>query len=360
MHLNHLWLTDFRNYRSVELSPAPAGLTVVLGSNGEGKTNLLEAIAYLATLRSFRGSPDEALVRVGADRAVVRLDAHRGQRALLIEAEIQSVGRGRVQVNRQPLRRTRDLLGALQVSVFGPDDLALVKAGPQGRRDYLDDLLVALHPRHDAARSELDRILRQRNALLKQAAGNPRPPQDVVTTLDVWDQKLAATGTAVADAREALVDRIGPAVAVSYDQVADRAANIAVCYRRSWEGELSSALAAARLDDLRRAVTTVGPHRDELSLTIGELPSRTHASQGEQRSLALALRLAGHKVAAETLESSPVLLLDDVFSELDPERSEALLGALPVGQVLLTSAGALPPQAQPQVVVRVEDGKILP
>jgi DNA replication and repair protein RecF len=360
MHLNHLWLTDFRNYRSAELSPAPAGLTVVLGSNGEGKTNLLEAVAYMATLRSFRGSPDEALVRMGADRAVVRLDAHRSERALLIEAEIQSVGRGRVQVNRQPLRRTRDLLGALQVSVFAPDDLALVKAGPQGRRDYLDDLLVALHPRHDAARSELDRILRQRNALLKQAAGNPRPPQDVVTTLDVWDQKLAATGTAVAEAREALVSRIGPAVAASYDWVADRAANISVHYRRSWEGELSSAVAAARIDDLRRAVTTVGPHRDELSLTIGELPSRTHASQGEQRSLALALRLAGHQVVAETLESSPVLLLDDVFSELDQERSEALLGALPVGQVLLTTAGALPPQAQPQVVVRVEDGKILP
>jgi DNA replication and repair protein RecF len=360
MHLNHLWLIDFRNYRSAELSPAPSGLTVVLGSNGEGKTNLLEAIAYMATLRSFRGSPDEALIRIGVDRAVVRLDAHRSERALLIEAEIQSVGRGRVQVNRQPLRRTRDLLGALQVSVFAPDDLALVKAGPQGRRDYLDDLLVALHPRNDAARSELDRILRQRNALLKQAAGNPRPPQDVVTTLDVWDQKLAATGTAVAEAREALVNRIGPAVAASYDRVAERAANVAVHYRRSWEGELSSAVAATRLDDLRRAVTTVGPHRDELSLTIGELPSRTHASQGEQRSLALALRLAGHQVVAETLEGPPVLLLDDVFSELDPERSEALLGALPVGQVLLTTASALPPQAQPQVVVRVEDGKILP
>jgi DNA replication and repair protein RecF len=360
MHLNHLWLTDFRNYRTAELAPAPSGLTVVLGANGEGKTNLLEAVAYLATLKSFRGSPDDALVRVGADRAIVRADAVRGGRSLLIEAELQPSGRGRVQINRQPLRRSRDLLGALQVTVFAPDDLGLVKAGPNGRREYLDDLLTALHPRNDALRSELDRILRQRNALLKQAAGNPRPAQDIVTTLDVWDHKLAATGTALAEARESLIDRLAPVIAASYDRVADRSADVGVRYARSWAGSLADALAAARTDDLRRAVSTVGPHRDEMVLTVEGLPSRTHASQGEQRSLALALRLAGHQAVAETVESPPVLLLDDVFSELDPDRSEALLGALPAGQVLLTTAGSVPGPARPEVVVRVEEGKILP
>ena len=238
MHLDRLWITDFRNYLTAELAPAPVGLTAIVGNNGEGKTNLLEAVGYLATLRSFRGAPPEALVRTGAEAAIVRAEAERDSRRLLIEAELRPDGRDRVQVNRQPLRRTRDLLGALQVTVFAPDDLALVKAGPQGRRDYLDDLLVALHPRHDALRSDLDRILRQRNALLKQAAGNPRPPADIVTTLDVWDPKLADTGTAVADARAGLLVALGPELASVYDHVAERAAHV---HRRA-----TSAAGAAR------------------------------------------------------------------------------------------------------------------
>ena len=358
MRLDRLWITDFRNYQSAELAPAP-GLTAIIGNNGEGKTNLLEAIGYLATLKSFRGSPTEALVRMGATSAIVRAEADRDGRRLLIEAEINTAGRDRIQVNRQPLRRARDLLGALQTTVFAPDDLALVKAGPQGRREYLDDLLVALHPRHDLLCSDLDRILRQRNALLKQAGGNPRPDQGIITTLDVWDQKLADTGTSVAVARASLLSLLAPALSSVYDRVAERAANVTATYQRSWDGPLASALAAARVDDLRRGVTTVGPQRDDLLLALGGLPSRTHASQGEQRSLALALRLAGHFLLATELGTPPLLLLDDVFSELDPDRSAALLEALPAGQGLVTTALPLPSQAHPDLVVRVEAGKIL-
>jgi DNA replication and repair protein RecF len=357
VHLDRLWLTDFRNYASAELVPAVTGLTVITGSNGEGKTNLLEAVGYLASLKSFRGAPAEALVRVGAPHAIVRAEAHREGRNLLLEAELRPAGRDRVQVNRQPLRRTRELLGALQATVFSPDDLVLVKGGPQGRRDYLDDLLVALHPRHDALRSDLDRILRQRNALLKQAGGRLSP--DIASTLDVWDAKLDAVGTEAATSRHALVEQLQPLVGAVYDRVAERAAHVKLAYQRSWTGPLRDALLAARNDDVRRGVTTVGPHRDELFCTIGGLPARTHASQGEQRSLALALRLAGHQAVTDRVDSAPVLLLDDVFSELDPDRCEAFLQAMPPGQALLTTSSALPAEARPEVVVRIEDGKVL-
>jgi DNA replication and repair protein RecF len=356
VQLRHLWLNDFRNYHAGELTPAPDGLTVVQGSNGEGKTNLLEAIGYLATLGSFRGAPAEALVRVGAGMAVIRAEGDREGRALLIETVIQPSGRDRVLVNRQPLRRSRDLLGSLRVSVFAPDDLSLVKGGPAERRRFLDETLVALHPKNDALRSDLDRILRQRNTLLKQAAGRPSPA--VLATLDVWDAKLAEVGEALATARAALVERLQPTVSKAYDQVAATAAEVQVEYGRSWPGTLADALAGARHDDLRRAVSTVGPHRDDLALSLGGMPARTHASQGEQRSLALAMRLAAHGVVGEEVGSPPLLLLDDVFSELDPDRSEALLAHLPPGQAFLTTAGPVPAGARPSLVVHVHDGRI--
>jgi DNA replication and repair protein RecF len=357
VRIDHLWLTDFRNYEASELRPAPSGLTVITGGNGQGKTNLLEAIGYLATLASFRGAHTDALVRVGAAQAALRAEARRRERPLLIEAAIGPDGRTRTQVNRQPLRRTRDLVGALQVTVFSPDDLSMVKGGPQGRRQYLDDLLVALRPRHDVLHHEFLRILRQRNTLLRQAGGRATP--DVIATLDVWDAKMAAAGAAVADARGGLTASLGPAVSAAYGRVAECSAQVTLTYQSSWSGPLADALVDARSEDLRRGVSTVGPHRDDLSAAIDGLPARTHGSQGEQRSLALALRLASHERVAEELESSPVLLLDDVFSELDADRSEALLAALPAGQVLLTTAGPVPAPARPEAVVRVEDGKVL-
>jgi DNA replication and repair protein RecF len=358
VRVDRLWLTDFRNYESVELAPAPDGLTVVVGANGEGKTNLLEAIGYLATLSSFRGAPAEALIRSGCSQAVVRAEGERAGRALLLEAEVNVAGRDRVLVNRQPLRRARDLLGALRVSVFSPDDLVLVKGGPAERRRWLDDALVAVHPKNDALRSDLERILRQRTTLLKQAGG--RLSAEVATTLDVWDAKLAETGTAMAEARESLLLRLAPAVALAYEQVAPGPVAVSVAYRRSWEGDLAAVLVSARNDDVRRGVSTAGPHRDEVDLVIGGLPARTHGSQGEQRSMALALRLAAHAVVTGATGAAPVLLLDDVFSELDAERSHALLEHLPAGQAILTTAGAPPPDAAPALTVHVRDGKLLP
>lgn len=359
MRLDKLWLTDFRSYEAAELSLAP-GLTAVLGPNGRGKTNLLEAVGWLATLSSFRGAGNDALIRAGASSAVVRCEGDNEGRSVLIEAEI-AANRTRVQVNRQRLARTRDLLGHLRVTVFAPDDLELVKGGPAGRRRFVDDTLVALHPRYDAVRSEVDRVLRQRNALLRQVRG--RLDGSATITLDVWDAKLASSGDELARLRLALCERLGPAVGEAYRSVADGSrarASVGLRYDSAWHGRaggLAVALAAARHDDLRRGVSTVGPHRDDLALTVGGLPARTHASQGEQRSFALSLRLGSHTVVSETIGSPPVLLLDDIFSELDQRRSSALLASLPDGQALLTSAAGLPPGAAPAhtLVVTAEE-----
>jgi len=356
MRLDRVWLTDLRSYASAEIGLAP-GLTVLLGDNGEGKTNVLEAIGWLATLSSFRGAPTEALIRQGAERAVIRAEGEREGRAILLEAELVASGRNRVLVNRQPLKRARELLGVLRVSVFAPDDLALAKGGPAERRRYLDDALVASHPRYDALRSEVDKVLKQRNALLKGAGG--RLDESAAFTLDVWDAKLVESGGRLAEARQHLLERLIPVLGRTYDAVANRPAEVTATYVADWTGVgLAEALAASRRDDLRRGVSTVGPHRDDVDLRLAGLPSRTHASQGEQRSLALALRLAAHHVITEVTGSAPVLLLDDVFSELDPDRSDALLANLPAGQTLLTSASGLPPKADPELVLRITNGAI--
>jgi DNA replication and repair protein RecF len=357
--VRRLWLTDFRSYADADLSLAP-GVTAVLGSNGQGKTNLLEAIGYLATLDSFRGAPTDALIRAGASTAIVRAEGESEGRALLVEAELSSTGRGRVFVNKQRLQRARDLLGALRVSVFSPDDLELVKGGPAGRRRFLDDTLVALHPRYDQLRSDVERVLRQRNTLLKQCAGGSRFDASAAATLDVWDTKLAESGEALAIARRDLVERVTPVLREAYGAVAGvEKADVDAFYDAPWlDDGLAAALTRARADELRRGVTLVGPHRDELVVRLNGMPSRTHASQGEQRSLALALRLAAHDTVTRDIGTPPLLLLDDVFSELDPERSDALLRHLPTGQTLLTSAAGLPPRAQPDKILRIDTGVI--
>lgn len=356
MHLQHLWLRDFRSYAQLDLELDP-GRVVVVGPNGVGKTNLLEAIGYLALLESLRGAPAEAMVGVGAAAAVVRGDVVDAGREQLIEAEITPGGRNRVQVNRQRLGRSRDLLGALRVSVFAPDDLVLVKGGPSGRRTFLDRTLVALDPRDDALRAEFERCLRQRNALLKQVRG--RLDDAASTTLDVWDQKLSQSGEELARRRTELVTRLQPAVATAYAELAERDDRVGLTYRAPWQEEgLAQELRRVRDDELRRAVTLVGPHRDELEIRLGGLPSRTHSSQGEQRSLALALRLAAHRLVRELTGSTPVLLLDDVFSELDPARAAALLRSLPEGQTVLSTATGVPSGVDAEQVLRVEPGGV--
>lgn len=357
MQLTRLWLTDFRGYDGVEVGFAP-GFTALVGPNGVGKTNLLEAVSLLSTTRSFRGAPPEAMVRVGADRAIIRAEGRRDERDVLIELELPRQGRSRVQVNRQRLRRVSDLLGALRTTVFTPEDLALVKEGPALRRQYLDDLLVALDPPVDRLLTDVDRVLRQRASLLKQAGG--RLDDAASHTLDVWDDKLGELGTDVTLRREALTAELESRVDVAYQELATTAPGaIAASYQRSWSGDaLVEALRMARPHDVRRGVSTVGPHRDDLALDLNHLAARTQASQGEQRTLALALRLAGHRLVAERLGEAPLLLLDDVLSELDPARSEALLDRLPSGQVIITSAQELPAPARTDRLLRFQDGAL--
>jgi DNA replication and repair protein RecF len=355
--VTRLELVDFRNYREAAFDFHP-GITAVVGLNGQGKTNLAESMAYLSSLDSFRGAPTEALIRVGADTAVVRATvAHPDGREVLVELELSRHGRNRVQVNKQRLGRARDLLGIMRVTVFSPDDLFLVKGGPNERRRFLDDTLVALALKYDAMRLELDRIVKQRNTLLKQAGG--RLTDELEVTLDVWDMKFAEVGDQFGHARAVLVARLTPMVQEAYEQLADRPSSVELRYEPAWRRSgLAVALAQARADDVRRGVSSVGPHRDDVDLFIGGLPGRTHASQGEQRTMALALRLAAHRMVAEKAGSSPVLVLDDVLSELDPLRCAALLRHLPPGQVVLTTAGVLPDAAHPDAIVRIADGTV--
>ncbi|HEX4903307.1 MAG TPA: DNA replication and repair protein RecF [Acidimicrobiales bacterium] len=355
--MRRLWLTDYRSYGSADVT-LPAGTTAIVGRNGQGKTNLLEAVAHLAGT-SLRGATTEAMVRVGAERAVVRAEATRGARELLLEAELAVRGRSRMQLNRQPVKRRRDLLDALAVSVFSPDDLVLVKGGPGERRRWLDDAAVALDHQTEVVRSDVERILKQRGALLKQARG--RLDEAAALTLDVWDDRLTRAGEALAARRAAALADLVPRLTQAYRDLAGRPLPVDARYDAPWRAEgLAAALAGARDQDLRRGVTTVGPHRDEVVLALDGLPARTHASQGEQRSLALALRLAVHRAVTEVTGESPVLLLDDVLSELDDDRTEALLAHLPPGQTLLTTAGPLPRQTEPELVLRVADGVVAP
>ncbi len=358
MIVERLELTDFRNYASATFD-LTAGVTAVVGKNGQGKTNLAEALAYLATLSSFRGAPPDALIRAGADTAIIRATLREDDdREVLIEAELPRVGRNRVQVNRQKLQRVRDLLGVMRVTVFAPDDLVIVKGGPSDRRRFLDDALVALRTSYDATRLELDRCVRQRNTLLKQAGG--KLTDEVAITLDVWDARLAEVGEQLGYARATLVARCQPMVTDAYEQLAGTAAPVELVYEPEWRAMgLTNALAAARETDVRRGVSTVGPHRDELQLGLNGLPARTHASQGEQRTLALALRLAAHRLVAERTETTPVLVLDDVLSELDPDRATALLANLPTGQVVITTASPLPPAAEPERIIRITAGTVV-
>jgi len=349
-----LAISDFRNIDRLSIEPDPTGTTVITGRNGAGKTSVLEAITYLSTLQSFRGSPREAMVRLGADRAILRAETLVEGRAVTIEAEVTASGRSRTMVNRQSVRRRGDLHQALRTTVFSPEDIGVVRAGPAERRRFLDETLAVVEPKTGRAVEDLEKILRQRAALLRNSGRRLTP--EVADTLDVWDSRLDAVGTVVAEAREQLVMDLAPIATVHYSRLAGTKTDVGMAYRRSWSGRLVDALTATRTRDVERGVSSVGPHRDELDLAVQGLSGRTHASQGEQRSLALALQLAAHQLAMERLGTPPVLLLDDVFSELDPFRSRALLAGLPAGQTLLTTALPAPAEVEAERVYSVEAG----
>jgi DNA replication and repair protein RecF len=324
------------------------------------------------------------LVRVGRTQAIVRAEivpANREPdvRPDLIEAEIAAAGRNRVLLNRKPLPRARDLLGTLRVTVFAPDDLRLVKAGPAERRAELDDLLVALSPRYDAVEADYDRVLKHRNAWLRTWSRADDP-----ATLDVWDEQLARAGAELIRGRLKLLERLAAPLGKAYGDVAGSAADVAGAYEAGWAGTaaegtpggapavidetrlddvaglLAAALARSRAADMDRRLTLVGPHRDDWRLCIDGLDARRYASQGEQRSLALAVRLAGHMVISEVVGEPPVLLLDDVFSELDENRGANLVAHLPIAQALVTTAGTLPPGLPADRVVWVARGRLDP
>jgi DNA replication and repair protein RecF len=359
--IRHLELADFRIFSAAALDLQADGTTVITGANGTGKTSVLEAVVYLSTRRSFRGAPTEALVRTGTAEetpasAIVRAEVAGESAPTLVDAEIALVGRSRIRVNRKSVSARKDLAGAIPSTIFSPEDLAIVGGAPKGRRDLLDDALALLDSEGARAADETDRVLRQRAALLRQSGG--RISEDVATTLEVWDQRLADAGKVLVAARERLVADLEPLVAGSYNRLAGAGGEPALvqqAYQRSWTGDLLDALAASRTDDLRRGVNTVGPHRDELLLVLEGREARTHASQGEQRCLALALRLGIHELVRTKTELRPTLLLDDVFSELDPVRSKALVAELPVGQSLLTTAAPLPAGIDVAAVIQVSD-----
>jgi DNA replication and repair protein RecF len=347
VHITRLALTDFRSYASAELTLA-AGVSTFLGLNGQGKTNLVEAAAYVATLGSHRVASDAPLIRRGAERAILRAMVTSEVRDSLVEIEINPGRANRVRLNRMPLSRPREVLGTLRCVLFAPEDLTVVKGDPDQRRRYLDDLLVATAPRHAGTRADYERVVRQRTALLKSARARGGVPPGA---LDAWDEQLVRTGAELTAARLSLVTAIRPLVAKAYAAVSGDDGAAGMTYRQPFGGKgeppggltqlqdaLREALAAARTAELDRGVCLVGPHRDDLELRIGDLPSRGYASHGESWSLALALRLAAYELLRSGGED-PVLMLDDVFAELDAGRRERL--AMLVGeaeQVLVTAA----------------------
>ena len=357
MHLVSLTIADFRNITVARIDPDPEGTTVITGPNGTGKTSLLEAVGYLATLQSFRGAPREALVRNGAESAVLRAETDVDGRTVTIEAELSLVTRSRTLVNRQVARRRADLHDALRTTVFTPEAIGVVRGGPGERRRFLDETLTVIDPRAARTAEDVEKTLRQRAALLRSTGRSLSV--DAAATLDVWDERLARDGTALVQARQDLLEALTEDTARHYSRLAGRPTDLSLVYRRSWEGALVDALQASRNQDLQRGVTTVGPHRDEIDLVLDGLPARTHASQGEQRSLALALQLAAHQLATVRLGSAPLLLLDDVFSELDPARADALLAGLPAGQALLTTAMPPPSQVVPAKRYLVADDGVV-
>ncbi|ORV88634.1 DNA replication/repair protein RecF [Mycolicibacterium iranicum] len=355
MHVRHLALTDFRSWSRVELELAP-GRTVFVGPNGFGKTNLVEALWYSATLGSHRVASDAPLIRAGADRAVVSTIVVNEGRELAVDLDITSGRANKARLNRSPVRSAREILGVLRAVLFAPEDLALVRGDPGDRRRYLDELATTRRPRIAGIRADYDKVVRQRTALLKTASGaRYRGDRGALETLDVWDGHLASHGAELIAARVELVNELAPEVEKAYQLLAPASRAASIRYRSGvdvveaeaaagnsdpdvFEAALLDSLSRRRDAELERGVCLVGPHRDDLELKLGDQPAKGFASHGESWSMALALRLAAYELL-RTEGSDPVLLLDDVFAELDSARRQALAQvAASAEQVLVTAA----------------------
>lgn len=350
MYVRHLALHDFRSWTAVDLELTP-GRTVFIGANGFGKTNLVEALWYCATLGSHRVGTDAPLVRAGSERAVVSAIVVNEGRELAVDLEIAAGRANKARLNRSPVRSTREVLGAVRAVLFAPEDLALVRGDPSERRRYLDELATVRRPGIAGVRADYEKVLKQRTALLKSAAGARfRGDHGVLETLDVWDGHLAAHGAQLMAARLELVNQLGPEVEKAYQLLAPASRPAAISYRASielddhdpdldyLEAALLAGLARRRDAELDRGVCLVGPHRDDLELRLGDQPAKGFASHGESWSMALALRLAAYELL-RTEGSEPVLILDDVFAELDSARRRALASvAASAEQVLVTAA----------------------
>ena len=340
VRLAWLQLRGFRSYPALEWSPE-AGVNILVGPNGAGKTNVLEAIGFLANLRSFRGAPDETLVAHDADTAVVR--GEESSAPTLLEVEITRKGGRRARIGQKSIGRIADLRSALRTVAFLPDDLDLVKGSPAGRRELLDDVATQIWPAAAVDQAEFDRTLRQRNTFLKQGDRD-------AATLDVWDTRLAQAAAKVMVRRARAATALEETLVESYERIAGQETSVRFAYQSDWGGTLDpttpagewaasliGALHNRRRLDFELRTTGSGPHRDDPAISLGEMGSRHQASQGEQRTLALALRLATHRAVSEQTGRLPLLLLDDVYSELDPERSKALTDALPDAQTFVST-----------------------
>lgn len=349
-YVRHLSLADMRNYAHLDVELTP-GVNAFVGANGQGKTNLVEAIVYLSTLASHRVASDAPLIRHGAERALIRADVVREDRSLQIEIEITPGRANKAKVNKTPVSRTRDILGVIRTVVFAPEDLSLVKGDPSERRRFLDDLLVQRQSRFAGVRADYDRVLKQRNALLKSAGGARRSNADeVLRTLEVWDEQVANLGAELMLARRDLIDRLRPRVAAAYSELIDGGDTVGMTYASS-VGDVSElaavddfadlikqAMSDRRREELDRGITLVGPHRDDVVLSLGAIPVKGYASHGESWSTALALRLASYDLLTEEV-GAPILVLDDVFAELDTSRREHLAERVAdAPQVLITAA----------------------
>jgi DNA replication and repair protein RecF len=352
VYVRHLGLRDFRSWAHAELELTP-GRTVFVGPNGYGKTNLVEALWYSSTLGSHRVATDAPLVRVGAPRAVVSTIVVNDGRECAVDLEIAAGRANKARLNRSPVRSPREVIGVLRAVLFAPEDLALVRGDPSDRRRYLDDLAAVRRPRVAAVRADYEKVLRQRTALLKSASGARfRGDRGSLDTLDVWDGHLAAHGAELMAARIDLVNELAPEVQKSYQLLAPASRPAAISYRASVDVETGSTdveqlrtalleqMAQRRDAELERGVCLVGPHRDDLELRLGEQPAKGFASHGESWSMALALRLASYELLRAD-GSDPVLLLDDVFAELDAARREALAAAAGSAEQVLVTAAVL-------------------